>query len=95
MIKLDELKRSKAEIKSLQQNYLYKDIQFDLKLNKFIKRDLYATPQPPDLAELTDARAVVNSVKNILTTAPGEKLLNPTLGLDLRYYLFEPINPST
>lgn len=95
MIRLDELKRSPAEVRSLERDYLYKDIRFDLELTRFVKRDLYADPQPQDLSDITDARAVVNAVKNILTTAPGEKLLNPTFGLDLRFYLFEPINPST
>jgi phage baseplate assembly protein W len=27
-----------------------------------------------------------------MTTSPGEKILNPTFGIDLRDYLFEPIS---
>ena len=44
---------------------------------------------------MQDGQAVINSVKNILTTTPGQKLLNPTFGLDFRSYLFEPINTTT
>ena len=44
---------------------------------------------------MQDAEAVVNAVKNILTTTPGQKLLNPLLGLDFRSYLFEPVNSTT
>jgi phage baseplate assembly protein W len=47
------------------------------------------------LAELQDAASVFNAVRNIMITSPGEKLLNPTFGLDLRKYLFEPINTTT
>ena len=30
-----------------------------------------------------------------MTTTPGEKLLNPRFGLDLRSYLFEPVTTTT
>ena len=32
---------------------------------------------------------------NALLTSPGEKILNPTYGVDLRQYLFEPIDDFT
>ena len=95
MIELDILKQSRSEERNLQEGYLYKDIQFDLSLSKFTRDELYSKAQPKDLAEIQDAQAVYNAVLNILTTAPGEKLLNPTFGLDLRGYLFEPINTTT
>lgn len=95
MIKLDTLKRSNFEDKSLEQGHIFKDIKFDLDLSRFVRSELYSTPEPKDLSELQDARAIINSIKNILTTTPGEKLLNPTFGLDLRSYLFEPISGVT
>lgn len=95
MIKIDSLKRSDTEDRSIKNGYLYKDIKFDLELARYTRNELYASSQPQDLNEIQDAQAVVNSIKNILTTTPGEKLLNPTFGLDLRSYLFEPISNVT
>ncbi len=95
VVRLDNLERTPLEQKSLEEGYLYKDIKFDLEFSRFVKPELYSTSGPKDLAELQDGRAVINSVKNILTTTPGQKLLNPLLGLDFRSYLFEPINTTT
>jgi phage baseplate assembly protein W len=95
VIELDILKQSTSEKRSIQSGYLYNDIELDLSLSRFTKDELYAEAQPKDLAEVQDAQAIYNAVLNILTTAPGEKLLNPTFGLDLRTYLFEPINTTT
>tara|TARA_R110000796_G_scaffold48911_1_gene117013 strand:- start:16450 stop:16935 length:486 start_codon:yes stop_codon:yes gene_type:complete len=94
-IRLDNIKQDTLEKKSLDQGYLYKDIKFDLDLSKFNRPELYSTQEPRDLNELQDGRAVINSVKNILTTTPGQKLLNPLFGLDLRSYLFESITQTT
>jgi len=94
-VRLDNLERSSIEQKSLQDGYLYKDIKLDLDFSRYVKSELYSQSGPKDLAEIQDGRAVVNSVKNILTTTPGQKLLNPLLGLDFRSYLFEPINTTT
>jgi len=94
-VRLDNLERSSIEQKSLQDGYLYKDIKFDLDFSRFVKPELYSQSGPKDLAEIQDGQAVINSVKNILTTTPGQKLLNPLLGLDFRSYLFEPVNTTT
>lgn len=95
MIELDILEQSKPEQRSLERGYLYKDIKFDIEFSRYVRDELYSKAEPKDLAELQDAASVFNAVQNILTTAPGEKLLNPTFGLDLRKYLFEPINTTT
>ena len=94
-VRLDNLERSSIEQKSLQDGYLYKDIKFDLDFSRYVKPELYSQSGPKDLAEIQDGQAVINSIKNILTTTPGQKLLNPLLGLDFRSYLFEPINTTT
>ena len=95
MIELDVLKQSKADERALEKGYLYKDIRLDLEFSRYLGRELYAVSEPKDLAELQDAEAVFNSIKNIMTTTPGEKLLNPRFGLDLRSYLFEPLTTTT
>lgn len=94
-VRLDNLERSTLEQKSLHEGYLYKDIKFDLEFSRYVKPELYSESGPKDLAEIQDGQAVINSVKNILTTTPGQKLLNPLLGLDFRSYLFEPITTTT
>lgn len=94
-IRLDNLKQPTTEVNSLENGYLYKDIDLDLSFGRYTKKELYSKTEPNDLSELQDGSAIINSVKNILTTTPGQKLLNPTIGLDLRSYLFEPISDTT
>ncbi len=94
-VRLDNLRLTSIEENSLDSGYLYKDVKFDLQATRFGKPALYSEQTLNDLDELQDGQAVINSVKNILTTTPGQKLLNPTFGLDFRSYLFEPINTTT
>ena len=94
-VRLDNLKLTSIEKNSLDSGYLYKDIKFDISLTRFNRQELYSSSSPVDIGELQDGQSVINSVKNILTTTPGQKLLNPTFGLDFRSYLFEPINTTT
>jgi len=94
-VRLDNLKLTSFEKNSLDSGYLYKDIKFDISLSRFNGEELYSSPSPKDIDELQDGQSVINSIKNILTTTPGQKLLNPNLGLDFRSYLFEPVNTTT
>lgn len=41
-----------------------------------------------------DEQAIKNSIRNIFTTKPGQKLLTPDFGCSLERYLFEPITDS-
>ena len=94
-VRLDNLKPTKLEQASIDNGYLYKDVRIDINFGENLGRELYSSAQPADLNAVFDGQAVINSVKNILTTTPGEKLLNPLLGLDFRSYLFEPISVTT
>jgi uncharacterized protein len=94
-VRLDNLKISESEQRSLESGYLYKDVKFDLTMNRFARPELYSKTAGKDIDEIQDASAVLNSVKNILTTTPGQKILNPLFGLDFRSYLFEPVNSTT
>ena len=40
----------------------------------------------------TTIEAVKNNIRNLLNTHQGERLMQPNLGLNLRKYLFNPIN---
>lgn len=93
-ITLNIIKPTKAVEASTADGYLYKDVLLDLKLGFSKNNQLYNTNETKDLTPLYDAQAVINAVKNILTTSPGEKILNPTFGLDLRDYLFETVSET-
>ena len=43
----------------------------------------------------TTIEAVKNNIKNLLKTERGERLMQPTIGLGLRKYLFEQITSDT
>lgn len=90
-IRLNIAKSTKEVENSLRDNYLFKDIDFDLKTSYNTNSELFRVDEKNDLTPIYDVTSILNSLKNILTTSPGEKLLNPTFGLDLRDYLFEPV----
>jgi uncharacterized protein len=92
VIKLDILKQTDSRERALEKGYIYKDIKLDMEFSRYVREELYAESEPKDLNDLLNEQAVFNSVKNILSTSPGQKLLNPEFGLDLRDYLFEPIS---
>lgn len=70
-------------------------LDFSLKSQNTAKKQLFADTGVSDLNTDTDYGAITNSLLNIFNTAPGEKILNPGFGADLRYYLFEPISEKT
>lgn len=71
----------------------YRDIALDLQENETPSRDtLYGKVTRTDLRTLNDEASIVNCIKNIFTTIPGQKILNPAFGVDLTRWLFEPIS---
>tara|TARA_A100001011_G_scaffold380217_2_gene447252 strand:+ start:417 stop:890 length:474 start_codon:yes stop_codon:yes gene_type:complete len=75
--------------------YTYKDIHLDLKPNQNISDfGLHREANTTDIEESRDQSAIKNSIFNIFNTVPGEKLLNPTFGADLKRYLFEPMTKN-
>lgn len=91
-IKLNSIRNNPSFGTIREEQKLYKDIRFDIAFDAGIVSDLSEKSSSRDLQSLFDVEAVVNSVKNILTTTPGQKLLNPDLGLDFRKFLFENIS---
>lgn len=63
----------------------YKDLSFDFTAN----------PQTGDVATVKDAVSVKRGIKNILLTAPFERLFQPELGSGIENILFEPMTPLT
>jgi phage baseplate assembly protein W len=57
--------------------------------------DFTANPQTGDVATVKDAVSVKRGIKNILLTAPFERLFQPEVGSGLKNLLFEPMTPLT
>ena len=57
--------------------------------------DFTANPQTGDVATVKDAVSVKRGIKNILLTAPFERLFQPEIGSGIKNILFEPMTPLT
>lgn len=70
----------------------YRDVHLDLKTddNQTVN-NLFKPETVKDLKSSEDEQAIYNAINNLFNTTPGEKLLEPEFGLDLRSFLFEPI----
>jgi phage baseplate assembly protein W len=78
------------------ETYVYKDIKLDFALGD-IKGQYPANKKKntTDIQDNRDIEAIIQSVTNIFNTSPGQKLLNPYLGVNLSRYLFDPITVET
>tara|TARA_R100001244_G_scaffold128797_2_gene99853 strand:- start:349 stop:837 length:489 start_codon:yes stop_codon:yes gene_type:complete len=95
LIKLDTIKVSDVEERALNAGHLYKDLLLDLSTSYSYNQQLNRSESVRDVAALFDIEAVKTSIYNIFLTAPGQKILNPEFGIDLRMYLFEPVDRYT
>jgi phage baseplate assembly protein W len=92
-IKLKSLERIASSY--TEQQYIYKDLFLDLAKTN-IKAPGYQIPVPGiDIKASFDIGAIRNSLQNLFGTTPGERFLFPEYGLDLRRYLFFPVNEGT
>lgn len=53
------------------------------------------SPKTSDLLMVRDDQAIKTSLKNLLSTAFGERLFQPQIGASMRQLLFEPIDSIT
>lgn len=65
--------------------YRYRDIEMPPKINTNGK----------DFKALEDVDSINNGLHNIFLWSPGERVLLPEFGLNLKQYLYEPVNEST
>ena len=72
--------------------FTYSDLHLDLQKKFLIKDNFRQYPEINDLILDYDYNAIKNSIRNIFNTSPGEKVLNPTFGLDLKQFLFDPLS---
>ena len=94
-IKIKSLKVDNISENSLKKDFLYKDIAFDLSQDVAFNNQLNKNEFLKDIVALYDVEAVKNSVATAFLTAPGDKILTPTYGIDLRRFLFEGIDDFT
>jgi hypothetical protein len=71
---------------------IYVDLHLDLALKRKIGVGLDPSNSNDVLAD-TDTDAIRNSLYNIFTTRPGQKLLTPDFGANLEQFLFESVSP--
>lgn len=91
-IKIKSIEATSQVEKSLKKNYLYKDVFFDLSKNYSYNNQLNKVEYLNDVLPLYDIEAVKNSIATAFLTAPGQKILNPTYGVDLRQFIFETVD---
>jgi phage baseplate assembly protein W len=84
-IVIDSLRRSKTQP-------TYRDLKLDLSLDYDYDPRLNNFYTIKDIKASIDVEAIRNSIFNIFTTMPGQKVLNPTFGLNLMQFLFTPIS---
>ena len=94
-IKINSLKPSSLTERAMKKEYLYKDLELDLTPSTYRNNQLNKSEALKDVSAIYDVEAVKNSVITAFLTAPGDKILNPTYGIDLRRFLFEPIDDFT
>jgi len=63
--------------------YTYSDLHLD-----------FVNPITSDISADYDTAAIKNSINALFNTLPGQNLLNPTYGLNLAQYLFQPISET-
>lgn len=93
-IVLNNLKKTESVENITAKGYLYKDIELDLNINYTASGEFEKKSDQKDLKPSYNKNAVINALKNLFSTTPGEKLLNPVFGLDLRDILFDPVSDT-
>jgi len=94
-IKINSLKIDRISEKTLKDDYLYKDLALDLRSDVSYNNQLNKQENLRDLAAIYDVESVKNSISTAFLTSPGDKILNPTYGVDLRQYIFDTIDDFT
>ena len=70
---------------------IYTDIKLDLQLDRTFSDQLNKIQQISDIQVDNNEGAIKNSITSILTTSPGEKILNPLFGCNFGDLLFLPV----
>jgi len=77
------------------QQFTYADVKLDFEFDQIVEQELYSDLKRNDIVGSYDLGAIENSIINIFTSFPGDKILNPKFGLNLNQFLFGPVNYDT
>jgi len=95
LIKLTDVSVEKSANAALEQGYLYKDLLLDIESAVYYNEQLNKTVILKDIQGSYDMAAIKNSITNIFLTTPGQKILSPEFGINLRRFLFDPATSFT
>ena len=95
LIKITDVSVTKSENSALEDGYLYKDLLLDIEPAVYYNKQLNKTVMLKDIQGSYDMDAIKNSITNIFLTTPGQKILSPEFGINLRRFIFEPANSFT
>lgn len=83
------------EPQKLTNGYTYNDLHLDLKYSYTRNNELLRQKEVKDIVTSLDYSAIRNSIFNIFTTLPGQKILQPEFGLNLLQHVFKPCDTIT
>jgi phage baseplate assembly protein W len=73
---------------TLSSRVLFNDIRLDLETNYTKNTQLLKNREIKDIQNSENIGAIQNSIFNLFTTMPGQKILNPVFGLNLQQFIF-------
>ena len=71
---------------------IYTDVHMDFKLNFSRNSELEKKDEVRDIATDKNIGAIRNAFISLMTTSPGDKILNPTFGINFGDMLFLPVS---
>jgi len=95
LIKITDVSVTKSENSALEEGYLYKDLLLDIEPTVYYNKQVNKTVILKDIQGSYDMDAIKNSITNIFLTTPGQKILSPEFGINLRRFIFEPASSFT
>ena len=88
-LNLDILTRQKTVDK--EDEVIYRDLHLDIKQKFPLRNELEKEYQRNDIISDDNLDAISNAFISLLTTSPGEKILNPLFGINFGDLLFLPV----
>jgi phage baseplate assembly protein W len=82
---------------SQKDGYLYSDLALDLEKQRipYGESNLTRSGGSSDIKTDFDEHAIANSLRNLFSTRPKQRILDPEYGLDITQFLFENVNEFT
>ena len=94
-LKLTNLAPNKLTDSAVKRGFVYKDLKLDLETSYSYNNTINAKQELNDVQAIYDLEAIRNSIRNAFLTSPGQRILAPEYGIDIRRYVFDQINDDT